>query len=269
MAVALVAKLDGASGAPLWTIETPNALARAVAVLPDGDVVTVEDGEVHRRRGSDGQRLWTWDIRRVLYPQRVDIDGSGDVIVTGQDYLLKVDGEAGSFHWYAPLPDFTAPLAGIVDVALDGRGDVVVAGAVAGSGVTDFAVLKFAGDDGTEAWRYVEERDGRGRAVAVAVDGRGDAVATGQLEGFPSGPFFEAVRLDGRTGRREWIVGPSEAGAGADVAVDRAGHAAVSGFLSIRRPPAEPDADLVVVRLSRSGRGLAGPLRRHGPRDPK
>ena len=59
-------------------------------------------------------------------------------------------------------------------------------------------------------------------------------------------------------------MGRSGIGAGDDVAIDRAGHAVVSGFLVLPDPPREPDGNLVVVRLSRTGRGATG-SRRDGP----
>jgi hypothetical protein len=130
-------------------------------------------------------------------------------------------------------------------VAVDAAGDVIAAGVIATDEVDHFAVIKFAGETGTERWRRVlaGRTDRGGEANAVAVDARGDIVAAGYVrQEAKSWGQFAVVKLSGASGAEVWrriITGKAteareEATA---VAVDASGSVVVagtmkSGFLS-------------------------------------
>ena len=170
-----VAKLDGATGAIIWSHlaqEIGTSGPKAVAIAPNGDVVVA--GAIHdetvscpsfsvqKRSGLNGSELW----RRVI---------PGPVACGGEASL----------------------------VAIDAAGDVIAAGFVSNA-YTDLFVLKVSGTDGSEIWRYHVPQGATGDAggaLGLALNADGDAVVSGRVRFSPSiGRSLVVVRLRGSDG---------------------------------------------------------------------
>jgi outer membrane protein assembly factor BamB len=176
---ALVAKLDGNTGAALWTHifqEAGTSTAIQASLAPNGDVIVA--GSIHdetvacpsfaifRLSGEDGSELW----RRVI---------QGPIACGGEASL----------------------------VAVDAAGDVMAAGFVSNA-YTDFFVLKASGSDGSEIWRYHVPQGANGDAggaLGLALTAGGDVVVSGRIRFSPSiGRSLVVVRLRGSDGSAVW-----------------------------------------------------------------
>jgi uncharacterized delta-60 repeat protein len=209
--------------------------ARAVAVDATGNVVaagqienlgTAQDFTVVKFDAS-GRELW----RQVIdgsaatstpfdgdAANAVVVDAGGDVIAagatrnsdTGQDFtVIKFNGATGAELWRQVIPSAEART-----IAVDGRGDLIVAGGVGG----DFLVVKLGGADGRELWRQIIEGSsglaGRtGWFNSVAVDATGDVSAAGAFDvlspipgggGGSGGGKFIVTKFDGGSGAELW-----------------------------------------------------------------
>ena len=136
-------------------------------------------------------------------------------------------------------------------VAVDAAGDVVAAGSTdnAAFGVVDFTVVKLAGANGAELWRYVFPAGLSGQANAVAVDAAGDVVAAGLSSNSPSAYDFTVVKMAGGSGGELWryLLNPAnEIDEAQAVTVDRAGDVVVVG----RSRATDTRTDFTVVKLA-------------------
>ena len=128
----------------------------------------------------------------------IAIDGSGNVYVTGtsqaRDYAfdcltIKYDA-SGTEQWLAfyngPGNNFDGGSA----IAVDGSGNVYVAGYSLGAGIndSDYATVKYDGS-GTEQWvaRYNGPGSGADVPMAMAIDGSGNVYVTGWSIGLGTG----------------------------------------------------------------------------------
>jgi hypothetical protein len=240
--------------------------ATAVAVDASGNVVAAgratgahgTDFAVVKRAAADGGLAW---------PGIVEIDGSahgddaatavavdaaGNVVAAG--YLattggardlavVKLDGGDGHELWRRVI---AGAFAGGDDeasaVAIDGNGDVLVAGFTQETAThTVFAVVKLSGTTGTLAWPAVVKISGSAgsgnTATSIAADAAGNAIAGGFTSNTGQGIDFTVVKLAAADGAQLWLRaldGGSHAADVADaVAVDVAGNVFASGFVTV------------------------------------
>lgn len=245
-----IVKLDGRDGTELWrrSFLAPNGVpVGALRVLPEGDPVLagrLDDGydtSVIRLDGRTGDDVW----RSALVARAAGgADGSGSVRAVGEtqpDLLLEQDGAGrivlnhgqgvtsldaadGRIAWQ------TAPDGLFVDaLALDPRGDVLLAGSYPG-----LRVVKLAGRDGHELWRAVYGAADlpNGSEPVVTADASGD-VLLALNGGSTRHPSLVATKLDGDTGATRWartVTGRLGGHANAAAATD-GGDLVVAGWL--------------------------------------
>ena len=258
-----VVKLAGATGSERWRrVLTGKAdaggEANAVAVDGRGDIVAAGDvgglarfpGQfaVIKLKGTNGEELWrriiTGEAARTSgHATAVVVDSAGSVVVLGhtasgfnsEAVVVKLDGNSGAEIWRRYL--FCRDPGG-VRIALDAGGAVVAAGRGCPIGTPPgsrpFSVVKLEGSSGAERWRYtLDIREGT--AHAVAVDGSGDVVATGDTASDRTGGDFVVVKVDGQSGTERWrrTVGAPLGGVGDALAIDRAGNVLAGGVIEV------------------------------------
>ena len=223
------------------------------------DVVTV-------RYGPDGATVWraTHETAAADVANATALDAAGALFVTGsvgdplspgaEDLLtLKIDA-AGTVVWSATF----AGGAGGADVGLavapDETGGVYVAGFTYGGGTGyDLLVVRYDGD-GLEVWSHVYDgpTSGDDLAVALAVDGLGDAVVVGTSDGAASGRDLVTLQL-GSDGALGWEQRHDGAGQGDDDAVALALDDADTAYVVGATTTARGDRDYAVVAYDAGG----------------
>jgi len=237
------------TGEPLWTnrYSGPGSYddgAKAVAVDPNGNVfVTGASYSTNAvpynydyatiKYSNTGEPLWT---NRYNGPGNGDdranavaVDGSGNVIVTGNPVTLKYSG-AGVPLWtnYNTIQ--------VTAMALDGNNNVIVTGSSIGSGCNpDYATIKYSAA-GVPLWtnRYNGPANDYDEATGVAVDRSGNVIVTGGSDGdgFGYDYVYATIKYSG-AGVPLWTNRYSETGDGQDtayaVAVDDSGNVFVTG----------------------------------------
>ncbi len=179
--------------------------AEAVAMDGSGNVVVTghskneinSDFYTAKYAAADGALLWEKRYNGPAdsqdYGKAVAVDGSGDVVVTGEswngtsndDYTAKYAAADGALLWEknynGPANNSNTATA----LAVDGSGNVVVTGYSSNGSDEDYATIKYAAADGTVLWdeRYKGTGNFQDKAVAVAVDGGGNVAVTGNSVG--------------------------------------------------------------------------------------
>jgi cysteine-rich repeat protein len=208
---------------PAWAWRTSlaetdgNSRAFAVGIDRHGDVLvagrTGGDTIVAKLAGSDGAELWRQTTPGVggggrPFALAVDPDTDAAVVAgrvqmeaTGNDLMVMKYTTDGAPAWSEPFILDGGGSAGdqANAVAVDGAGDVIVAGQIrtADAGA-HFTVAKLSGVTGTPLWPEVRifagtAGGGRSTARAVLVDGAGDVLVAGRVSN---------VHLDGDSGER-------------------------------------------------------------------
>ncbi len=110
----VAAKLDGATGASLWTV-SDDRIASSIATDAAGDaalsLVWRDEGTVNalvKLARADGTRIWETPIPDGYHDQTVAVDHNGDFIVTGTyrtgsvaNQVVKIRGADGALLWTA------------------------------------------------------------------------------------------------------------------------------------------------------------------------
>jgi hypothetical protein len=279
-----------AAGVALWTNRFGSGAfrgdyARAVAVDANGNVfVTGESGSgsagydyVTIKYSSAGVPLWTNVYAGTLtyndYPKALVLDGSGNVIVTGEsdggssgyDYATVKYSNAGVLLWANRYngPGNSADDAGAM--AADAGGNVFVTGVSAGTGYNqDIATIAYA-TSGAPLWtnRYDGPDSGADQANAIAVDGWGNVYVAGSSYSSASYSDYVTIKYSG-TGVPLWTNRYSGFGTGYGyaqaVAVDAGGTVYVTGYWV----DSASSADYLTLAYSSSGT-LLWTARYNGP----
>ncbi|NOS71585.1 MAG: PQQ-binding-like beta-propeller repeat protein [Verrucomicrobia bacterium] len=173
------AKYAAANGALLWATASPYWQA---ANFDQNDNVIADSGNRYANYAAASGAL----LAEGEFPFPVDTarvwDGSGNVVVTGGNFeTAKYVAATGVLLWEQ---QFKGPinLADIAQaVAVDGSGNVVVAGSSQSETSMDYYTAKYAAANGALLWerRYNGPAHQDDVPVAVAVDGSGNVVVTG------------------------------------------------------------------------------------------
>ena len=193
---------------------------------------------------SDGDTAWArrYDVPGggEDYAQAIAVDASGNVYVTGYSDGCWGNSDIVTIKYY---PDGATGWEAIHSgtgngwdfacaIAVDGSGDVYVAGVAVGFGTyEDYVTIKYSSEGG--AWRtYNGPADSVDRAEAMVIDGSGNVYVTGESIG--SGTTFDYATIkylpDGDTA---WVRRYNGPGNGqdyvGDIAVDNSGNVCVTG----------------------------------------
>jgi PQQ-like domain len=228
-----VFKLAGANGAELWEFVTDGGAlgddSAVDAVLTRDDGVAVAGVLKSPSTGTDIAVL-KFDEQSGAERWRAVIDGPasgddeafaiasdsvGDVLVAGQvsgvasylDFIVaKFDGRSGREKWRRILVGDTEARDAAFAVAVDAADDVIAGGRLAPPGqVTATFVVKLAGGDGREMWRYSRAHAEREEGVsALVLDSADDVVATSRTFYQDTVQDFEVLKLSGRSGELRW-----------------------------------------------------------------
>ncbi|MEM7160106.1 MAG: hypothetical protein AAF799_45130 [Myxococcota bacterium] len=189
-------------GAIAQTLEQPlGALgggASAVAFTPSG---TILGGGYESLFAIDTAPLWLAGVEYGV--EDIVVSSAGGFAIAG---FASGDEELGYVSWYAdpnrgvdPSWTETDPTAVVTGVALDGAGNVVVAGRGSSTTPGFTAWLQKFAPDGTEQWQVnpMSEFDAE-EAVAVAVDGHDRIVVVGHVyDGFNNHPWIQKLDTHG------------------------------------------------------------------------
>src|SRR5262249_16429413 len=120
----------------------------------------------------------------------IAVDAAGDAVAAGYLYndstdffVVKLSGESGAELWRVVIDGAAHDSDEAVAVAVNSVGDVIVGGPLTGFRGQDIAVLKLAGDTGTELWRRTIDGPfgGNDGVSSLALDSHDDIVVAGGL----------------------------------------------------------------------------------------
>ncbi len=218
----LCRKLSGSDGSLLW--ENPDC-GRVGAVDAAGNVFTIAFdfttaiATIRKISGADGHRIWDGPpgvtaISRFRRPL-ITVDDGGNVVCARSRQVTKLAGTNGALLWQRTIAKLDGGIGSLTDITTDNN-DVVIAGAsayVPNKGNRLF-VAKLSAAQGNQKWRKLvdaKNRDYRTAidiAQAVAVDGAGNVVLTGELDrGFGRGRLVVMKLTPG--GRILWTRYPN------------------------------------------------------------
>ena len=253
------AHVDAAAQAVLWsrtlqgTATKVNAGALSAAADAYGYVVvtgrtpngTSPDAFAVRFNAANGQVAWTRAIDNGLpsgsYPVDewfgavTDAGGNAIVLARSQPTVRKLAASSGAFVW-------STTLAGnLVASAVDASGNVFVTGTEFGGASMDIALYKLDAVSGQPIWRRTF--DGplwTDEAIAVAVDGSGNAIVVGNVATGSAGTDIQVLKYSGAGGALLWSHRYDGTAHGDDsakaVATDTGGNVIVAGATEVDGP---------------------------------
>jgi uncharacterized delta-60 repeat protein len=229
--------------------------ANAIAVDVNGNVYVTGESKgsgscldfATVKYDTNGNELW---VKRSDNPSNyhdsayaIAVDGSGNVYVTGKskistyhyDYTTVKYDTNGNEKW---TKRYNGPGNGddaAYAIAVDGVGNVYVAGESTGSGWTgaDYATIKYDAN-GNVVWiaRYNGPGNRDDSAYAIALDGTGNVYVTGKSEGYGTDEDYATIKYNA-AGNQVWVVrynGPvNEDDSANAMAVDDRGYVYVTG----------------------------------------
>ena len=254
-------KYAAANGTQLWEKFGTEGASAAVA-RGDGSIVMVgtsrtgwnayDDAYTVKYDVIDGTLLW--EQRYNVLANNLDlaaavaIDAEGNVVVTGESvgsegnpdyYTVKYVGTTGTRLWEKR---YNGPGNGTdraTAIAVDQSGNVIVTGYAWNGTNWDWTTVKYAAADGALLWN--RRHDGPGNegdtAYAVAVDGSGNVVVTGDSAGTVGERDFYTAKYAAADGALLWerrYNGPDNYYDSARaIAIDRDGNVVVTGYISV------------------------------------
>jgi hypothetical protein len=254
------AHIDATAQTALWsrtlqgTATKVNAVARSAAADAYGYVVvtgsaqngTSPDAFAVRFNAANGQVAWVRAIDNGLpiggYPVDewfgavTDAGGNAIVLARSQPMVRKLAASSGAFLWS------TALTGTLVASAVDGSGNVFVAATAWGGGGADIALHKLDAVSGQLVWsRTFDGPAGlNDEAVAVAVDGSGNAIVVGNVSTASAGTDIQVLKYSGTGGTLLWshrYDGPAHWDDSAKaVALDPGGNVVVAGATEVDGP---------------------------------
>ena len=242
-----------------------------------GGNITSSGGDdifVAKLSGTDGSHVWSKGFggTDIDIGSGIAVDGSGDVVVTGQFtdtvnfgdgnitssgprdiFVAKLSGTDGSHVWSKGFGGIHFDTGG--GIAVDGSGDVVVIGRfidtvnfggdnITSSGAYDIFVAKLSGTDGSHVWSKGFGGTFADQGGGIAVDGSSDVVVTGHFQGtvnfggdnFTSSALEDifVAKFSGTDGSHVWSkgLGGNNSNGGWGIAVDGRGDVVVTGYFS-------------------------------------
>jgi hypothetical protein len=180
--------------------------------------------------------------------------GGGPITSAGENDLFVVKFDADGNHLWSHGFGDTGPSDGSRGIAVDGAGNVLVAGQFQGTvdfgggpitsaGSLDICIVKFDAD-GNHLWSHGFGDTLIDEGIGIAVDGAGNVLVTGCFAGtvdFGGGPIFTAgstgdifvVKFDA-DGNHVWSrgVGGTANDSGFSIATDSAGNVLVTGLFA-------------------------------------
>jgi uncharacterized delta-60 repeat protein len=211
---------------------------------------------------SSGSQQWVvrydgtdsdWDDARALI-----LDGSGNIYITGVSVDAVTSGDCvtikynstGGQQWIARYDNSSGGDEGDV-IAVDGSGNIYVAGASVGSGTgSDYVTIKY-NSSGDQQWlsRYNGDANDWDAAKALAFDGSGNIYITGTSTGSGTTYDFATIKYD-PSGGEQWVVrynGPDNGqDEGRSIAVDDSDNVYVTG----RSPGVGTSVDFATIKYS-------------------
>lgn len=196
----------------------------------------------------------------------VAVDRYGNVYVTGwstgsgtgTDYITIKYDDDGDTKW---IKRFNGPGNGTDEaaaIAIDDDGNVYVTGSSTGKGTGfDYTTIKYD-KNGNTKWRqrYNGPGNSADRAVALAVDDRGNVYVTGESGGIGTGFDYATIKYDNK-GQLKWVKrynGPlNDLDKAKALAVDKQGNVYVTGFVSTLDSEEGNFSDIVTIKYNTSG----------------
>lgn len=219
------------------------------------------------------------DLSSYDHAEAVAVDRQGNAVVAARSdgfHVSKYAAADGGLLWEQRVGTnaFFASDSALA-VAVDQQGNVVATGIVN----NDWYTAKYAGTDGRILWERSYAGIGNDRDVpkAIAIDPEGHVVVTGTavVHGkarsevchpfgtichYPAETDFYTVKYDGRDGRvlwEQWFDGPDRGSdAPAGVALDKAGHAIVTGYTTVKRPDGSVNNDIYTLKYAAADGGV-------------
>jgi outer membrane protein assembly factor BamB len=251
---------------------TGNTFDQALAVALRGHVFAAgrinDDGFAVKLQRQHGDAIWRYhpagnvdgsEVARAVavdpagHPIFAGVGTEQDTVNRGRFTVIKIDKDTGVPHWITRVDRGDA-----FGVAVDAAGDVIAAGVLG----DDMGIVKIRGTDGAELWR-AQPRDAAplGQALALALDGAGNAVAVGTLRPGEFEQEFAVVKVSGADGSELWrhqIARHEFSGGDAalGVAVDGSGDVVAVGIVRVFVDNSLP-SKFTVIKLA----GATGSLR--------
>jgi hypothetical protein len=249
---------------------------RAIAVDAAGDVIvagsTAGDTRVIKYAGADGSIRWDQQPGNASgydSAHAIALDPSGDVAVLGTVatpgvdlQVLRLAGGTGNVMWSRTLDNGGEETP--AGIAADGQGGYVLAAHFLNArGDEDWHVQKLSAATGATLWQRTLDTGRRDVAVAMALDGSGNAYVTGQSAASQSLDVVRTARFNTADGALAWqqTYGTSGFNGASAIAVDNAGNAVVGGHAAV----ATGDDDMLALKYG-SGGQLAWQARLAGTR---
>ena len=250
-------KYASSDGQVLWSVAFDSGSADKALGLgldPQGNASVTADKRILRYASQGGAVLWS--VAPPFVPSAAAVDALGDLLVLGGGAcrVAKLAAAGGALLWNV---SYASPSSTVL--ALDGPGDVYVAGTSAGPGGQDFNTLRLSGTDGSVAWSAWATSPGNASdaPVAIAVGVAGDVAVSGTSgpAGSPTGDVDLLTARHGSDGGlgfavlEQALLGTEDRpGIGPATAVDAAGNTYVTGRANV-----DGDEDWATVKLGPDG----------------
>jgi hypothetical protein len=192
---------------------------------------------------NNGAQLWVYQVIGGD-ERKVKMDGDGNILVTGfSGNTTKLDA-AGNLMWQASYPG-----AGFWDLALDGSGNIYVAGETSVNGHSQYKTVKY-NSAGVEQWasNYYGDANSPNFARRIAVGLTGNVYVTGYatiLSGSSTATKIGTVKYDA-AGNEQWVAYTGTGAGGFGIGVDNNDNVYVTGELA----KGATDIDFITVKYS-------------------